>query len=50
MSWSQHKIEGTNLLFKVAERIKYHVYRNKYVCTEITEELFTKTLTVVIFG
>lgn len=43
-------MEIINLLFKVVERIKDHVYRNKYVCIEISEEIFTKILTVVIFG
>lgn len=35
MDWSQGKMEIINVLFKVVERIKDYVYRNKYVCTEI---------------
>lgn len=37
-------------LFKAVERIKDHIYRSNYVCTEMSEEIFTKILTVVIFG
>lgn len=43
-------MEITNqLTFSRIERIKDNIYRNKYICIEMSKEIFTKILTVVIF-